>query len=77
MNLSKINKPCPVPTATATTASATNSIQNGDREPCLGASFTASCDPELMDVFDNPSPDCPNSPNVTMAGSPRGTDLLT
>ncbi|XP_058798779.1 ubiquitin carboxyl-terminal hydrolase 4-like isoform X2 [Phymastichus coffea] len=77
MNLSKTNKPCHIPTATATTASATNSNQNGDKEPCLGATFnTATCDPDFMDFFDEHiSLDNPNSPNVTMAGSPRESCL--
>ncbi|XP_031783656.1 uncharacterized protein LOC100115425 isoform X2 [Nasonia vitripennis] len=76
MNIAKTNKGCHIPTATATTASAVNSNQNGDS--CLGATFTATSDSDLMDalIMDNPAtPDGPNSPNVTMAGSPRDSSM--
>jgi hypothetical protein len=73
MNVAKSGKNCHVPTATTTTASIVNSNQNGERDSCLGATFTATSNSGLMDSFDNPpSPECPNSPNDTMPGSPRG-----
>ena len=73
MNAVKTNKSCHIPTATATTASTVNSNQNGEKDSGLGATFTATSNSDLMDAYDSqPSPEGPNSPNVTMAGSPRG-----
>ncbi|XP_011499949.1 PREDICTED: uncharacterized protein LOC105363848 [Ceratosolen solmsi marchali] len=72
MNVAKSSKSCHVPTATVTTISTVNSNQNGERDSCLGATFTATSNSSLMDGFDNPpSPEGPNSPNDTMPGSPR------
>lgn len=76
MNLAKSNKTLYVPpAATTTTASALSSSLNGDTDAYVGPALTAAnlADYMAMDVIDDPpSPDGPNSPNVTMAGSPRG-----
>ena len=72
MNVAKPAKNCQS-TITTTTA---NSIMSQDgRKDAIGAPFTVP-EEEFMDCYENsPSPECPNSPNVTMAGSPRGIFL--
>ncbi|XP_014209572.1 ubiquitin carboxyl-terminal hydrolase 11 isoform X2 [Copidosoma floridanum] len=72
MNLAKTNKNCHVPNATATTASDVNSNnQNGDKDFCAGATFLPPSNFDFMDYETMTSHTNPNSPNVTMAGSPR------
>lgn len=59
---------------TINTANSVITNQNG-KQDSVEATFTATnnSEEEFMDCYDNsPSPECPNSPNVTMAGSPRG-----
>lgn len=75
MNLAKSNKTSHMPRATATTASVVNSNQNEEVGSCVGNSLTAANIANLIgvdDICDMASPDGPNSPNDTMAGSPRG-----
>ncbi|XP_015590177.1 uncharacterized protein LOC107265331 isoform X2 [Cephus cinctus] len=65
--------------ATTTTANTTSQNENvGKRsfiEPIITAISNSNCNIELMEMYENsPWPECPNSPNLTMAGSPRDLD---
>ncbi|XP_012252717.2 uncharacterized protein LOC105684145 isoform X2 [Athalia rosae] len=80
MNSAKSTKQHRIP-ATATTAEC-----NGENDPFCDSNITdnfvattvrnrKSSPIDNHEVYDNlPSPECPNSPNVTMAGSPRESD---
>ncbi|XP_015120377.1 uncharacterized protein LOC107043396 isoform X1 [Diachasma alloeum] len=78
MNTAKSTKSCQMPPSTAITANSLSMNKNCDKlSSTFDAIVTASnnCNDDLMDTYDNsPSSECPNSPNVTMAGSPRGLD---
>ncbi|XP_043480258.1 uncharacterized protein LOC122509966 isoform X1 [Leptopilina heterotoma] len=72
MNVAKPAKNCQS-SMTINTANSVITNQNG-KQDSVDATFTATnnTEEEFMDCYDNsPSPECPNSPNVTMAGSPR------
>ncbi|KAL7302856.1 hypothetical protein TKK_0004088 [Trichogramma kaykai] len=79
MNLAKTNNSCYVPSATATSASSTictdiNLNSNDDLYALRTSSITASNVSKFMDQLDDGPPsfeDGPNSPNITMAGSPK------
>ncbi|CAB0037198.1 unnamed protein product [Trichogramma brassicae] len=79
MNLAKTNNSCYVPSATATSASSTictdiNLNTNDDLYALRTSSITASNVSKFMDELDDGPPsfeDGPNSPNITMAGSPK------
>ncbi|XP_012285087.1 uncharacterized protein LOC105702247 isoform X2 [Orussus abietinus] len=78
MNVAKSPKNCHV-ACTTTAANSINANRNGAKNSVLDAIVTATSNSnsnlELMEVYDNlPSPECPSSPNVTMAGSPRDID---
>ncbi|KAJ8674778.1 hypothetical protein QAD02_010564 [Eretmocerus hayati] len=74
MNLAKSSKICHLPAATAITACAVNSSAIEEKDSCSGATYTAMTHSNMMDLYnDQSSPDGPNSPNITMAGSPRDT----
>lgn len=73
MNLAKPAKNCQS-SVTTNTANSIITNQNGKKDS-VDAIFTATnnSDEECMDCYDiSPSPECPNSPNDTMAGSPQG-----
>lgn len=73
MNSAKCAKSCQVP-ATITTANSNKDIDNvaSPVDAIVTASSIMNTD-DLMDTFvHSPESECPNSPNVTMAGSPRG-----
>ena len=75
MNIAKPIKNCQSTTTTITVDSVVTN-QNG-RKDSIDAAFTASTNSneDFMDCYNFPSPECPNSPNITMAGSPRGIFL--
>lgn len=77
MNTAKCAKICQVPLST-TTANSFNSIENSSGRVLSSATaidnFNSNPDLEMYECI---SPDCPNSPNVTMAGSPRGNNIYT
>ncbi|XP_012144465.1 uncharacterized protein LOC100877443 isoform X4 [Megachile rotundata] len=73
MNTAKYTKNCQTPSST-TTANSINSIENsnGKTVSSVTANSNSNCNTDLLEMYDClPSPECPNSPNVTMAGSPR------
>lgn len=75
MNIAK-----PVKNSQSTTTLTTTNFfisQNGTKDTKDAAfTVTTNSDEEFMDCYGNSfSPECPNSPNVTMAGSPRGIFL--
>lgn len=73
MNTAKCTKNCQTPSST-TTANTNNS--NGKIMSSVTATSNSNCNTDLLEMYDClPSPECPNSPNVTMAGSPRGKSL--
>ncbi|XP_043287168.1 uncharacterized protein [Venturia canescens] len=84
MNTAKSAKICQVPATTAITANSITSNKNygaavgREIASTETATVTASGNsnvPDLLDTYDySPSPECPNSPNITMAGSPTGFD---
>jgi len=73
MNTAKCAKNCQVPLST-TTANSFNSIENSNRKTLspITATANSNCNSDLLEMYECLSPECPNSPNVTMAGSPRG-----
>lgn len=77
MNTAKCVKNCQAPLST-TTANSFNSVENANRTalPLVTAITDSSCDPETLEMYECLSPECPNSPNVTMAGSPRGEEVV-
>lgn len=77
MNTAKYTKNCQTPSST-TTANSINSIENsnGKTVSSVTANSNSNCNTDLLEMYDClPSPECPNSPNVTMAGSPRGKKI--
>nr|XP_012225598.1 PREDICTED: uncharacterized protein LOC105674073 isoform X2 [Linepithema humile] len=74
MNTAKCAKNCQVPLST-TTANF-NSIENSNEKTLssVTAMANSNCNPDLLEMYECLSPECPNSPNVTMAGSPRDFD---
>lgn len=77
MNMAKCAKNCQVPLST-TTANSFNSIENSNGKTLSPVTATANsnCNSDLLDMYECLSPECPNSPNVTMAGSPRGKKFI-
>lgn len=71
MNTAKCAKNCQVPLST-TTANSFNSIENSNGKTLSPVTATANPNSDLLEMYECLSPECPNSPNVTMAGSPRG-----
>lgn len=74
MNTAKCAKNYQVPLST-TTANSFNSIENSNGKTLSSVTATANPNSELLEMYECLSPECPNSPNVTMAGSPRGKKL--
>lgn len=74
MNTAKCAKNCQVPLST-TTANSFNSIENSNGKTLSPVTATANPNSDLLEMYECLSPECPNSPNVTMAGSPRGKRL--
>lgn len=77
MNTAKCTKNCQTPSST-TTANSINSIENSNGKVMspVTATSNSNCNTDLLEMYDClPSPECPNSPNVTMAGSPRGRNI--
>lgn len=77
MNMAKCAKNCQVPLST-TTANSFNSIENSNGKTLSPVTATANsnCNSDLLEMYECLSPECPNSPNVTMAGSPRGKKFI-
>ncbi|XP_072753557.1 uncharacterized protein [Anoplolepis gracilipes] len=73
MNTAKCAKNCQVPLST-TTANSFNSIENSNGKTLSPITATANPNSDLLEMYECLSPECPNSPNVTMAGSPRDFD---
>ncbi|XP_033335346.2 uncharacterized protein LOC117225727 [Megalopta genalis] len=76
MNTAKGTKNCQTPSST-TTANSINSLENSNGKAIspVTATSNSNCNSDLLEMYDClPSPECPNSPNVTMAGSPRDLD---
>ncbi|KAM0731930.1 Ubiquitin carboxyl-terminal hydrolase 32 [Formica fusca] len=73
MNTAKCAKNCQVPLST-TTANSFNSIENSNGKTLSPVTATANPNSEILEMYECLSPECPNSPNVTMAGSPRDFD---
>ncbi|XP_043249168.1 uncharacterized protein LOC122395562 isoform X1 [Colletes gigas] len=76
MNTAKCSKNCQTPSSTTTTNSInSNENSNGKIMSPVTATSNSNCNTDLLEMYDClPSPECPNSPNVTMAGSPRDLD---
>ncbi|XP_011305765.1 ubiquitin carboxyl-terminal hydrolase 9 isoform X2 [Fopius arisanus] len=78
MNTAKSNKSCQMSPSTAITANSLSMSKNCDNlASTFDAIVTASSksNDDLMDTYSqSPSSDCQNSPNITMAGSPRDLD---
>lgn len=82
----------PATITTANSINSNKKIENVPSSPPMMSSTAASTDDiavtaptntnsnandDYMDTYDNsPSSDCPNSPNVTMAGSPKGNLII-
>lgn len=75
MNMAKCAKNCQVPLST-TTANSFNSIENSNGKTLSPVTATANSNSDLLEMYECLSPECPNSPNVTMAGSPRGKTFI-
>ncbi|XP_011695876.1 PREDICTED: ubiquitin carboxyl-terminal hydrolase 6-like isoform X2 [Wasmannia auropunctata] len=75
MNMAKCAKNCQVPLST-TTANSFNSIENSNGKTLspITATANSNCNSDLLEMYECLSPECPNSPNVTVAGSPREFD---
>ncbi|KAF7990988.1 hypothetical protein HCN44_000793 [Aphidius gifuensis] len=61
-------------TTTTTTANSTNNLDNNSTKIVDNDLLTATINDDDNLFNNSPLSDCPNSPNVTMAGSPRGLD---
>lgn len=78
MNTAKSSKNQQIP-ATATTAelNSSNDALRNYVSPDMTIATAVSNTVEPREIYESlPSPECPNSPNITMAGSPRGEDRI-
>ncbi|XP_018369641.1 PREDICTED: uncharacterized protein LOC108765425 isoform X1 [Trachymyrmex cornetzi] len=75
MNMAKCAKNCQVPLST-TTANSFNSIENSNGKTLSPVTATANSiyHSDFLEMYERLSSEYPNSPNVTMAGSPREFD---
>ncbi|KAG5336376.1 UBP4 hydrolase, partial [Acromyrmex charruanus] len=75
MNMAKCAKNCQVPLSTST-ANSFNSIENSNGKTLSPVTATANSiyHSDFLEMYERLSSEYPNSPNVTMAGSPREFD---
>jgi len=75
--MAKCAKNCQVPLSTST-ANSFNSIENSNGKTLSPVTATANSiyHSDFLEMYERLSSEYPNSPNVTMAGSPRGRKFM-